>query len=62
MQEKKKDTEELVDRGILVYTCVLVLLVQAYYPAATELHVLFSTGSLLVMQIIFCKKWFANDF
>lgn len=27
MQEKKEDTEELVHGGILVYTCVLVLLV-----------------------------------
>lgn len=49
MKEKKEDTKQLVDRGILVYTCVLVLLVQVYNPAATELHVLFSTGSLLVM-------------
>lgn len=49
MQEKKEDTEKLVDRGILMYTCVLVSLVQVYNPAATELHVLFSTGSLLVM-------------
>lgn len=48
MQEKK-ETEELADRRILVCTCVLVLLVHMYNPAATELHVLFSTGSLQVM-------------
>lgn len=49
MQEKKEDTEELDDRRILVCTCVLMLLVHVYNPAATELHVLFSTGSLQVM-------------
>lgn len=54
MQEKKENTEELVDREILVYTCVLVWLVQVYNPAAIELHVLFSMGSLVVM--------FANNF
>lgn len=53
MQEKK-DMEELVDRRILLYTSVPVLLVQMYNPAATELHVLFPTGGLLVM--------FANNF
>lgn len=46
--------EELVDRRILLYTSVPVLLVQMYNPAATELHVLFPTGGLLVM--------FANNF
>lgn len=43
----------MVERGILVYTCAVVLLVHVYNPAATESHVLFSTEVYrLCLQII----------